>query len=152
MASATGLGAAVGALVTAGRGRTRLRALTIGAAAFELLILAAAAAPSLPIELLVLALVGPGQRVVPRRGQHHCPAHHAADDAWSGDGAAGGRVPGIDPGRWSDRGLGQPVRRRPGRPGTWAQRLPAGRAARPGGAASGVSQDCLLYTSDAAAE
>jgi len=30
MASATGLGAAVGALVTAGRGRTRLRALTIG--------------------------------------------------------------------------------------------------------------------------
>jgi hypothetical protein len=67
MASATGLGAAVGALVTAGRGRIRLRALTIGAAAFELLILAAAAAPSLPIELLVLALVGPGQRVVPRR-------------------------------------------------------------------------------------
>jgi|SRR5450756_1341454 hypothetical protein len=104
MASATGLGAAVGALVTAGRGRTRLRALTIGAAAFELLILAAAAAPSLPIELLVLALVGPGQRVVPRRGQHHCPAHHAAADAWSGDGAVGGRVPGIDPGRWSGTG------------------------------------------------
>jgi len=97
MASATGLGAAVGALVTAGRGRTGLQALTIGAAAFELLILAAAAAPSLPIELLVLALVGPGQRVDPRRGQHHCPAHHAADDAWSGDGAVGGRVPGIDP-------------------------------------------------------
>ena len=37
MASAIGLGAVVGALVTAGRGRTGLRALTIGAAAFELL-------------------------------------------------------------------------------------------------------------------
>jgi hypothetical protein len=97
MASAIGLGAVVGALVTAGRGRTGLRALTIGAAAFELLILAAAAAPSLPIELVVLALVGPGQRVDPRRGQHHCPAHHAADDAWSVDGAVGSRVPGIDP-------------------------------------------------------
>ena len=60
MASAMGLGAVVGALVTAGRGRTGLRALTIGAAAFELLILAAAAAPSLPIELVVLALVGRG--------------------------------------------------------------------------------------------
>jgi len=32
-------------------------------------------------------------------------------------------------------GLGQPVRRRPGRPGTWGQRRPAGRGARPGGAA-----------------
>ena len=114
MASATGLGAVVGALVTAGRGRTGLRALTIGAAAFELPILAAAAAPSLPIELVVLALVGPGQRVDPRRGQHHCPAHHAADDAWSVDGAVGSRVPGIDP-------VGGPI-------AGWVSRYGGGRA------------------------
>src|SRR5664280_1287599 len=119
MASATGLGAAGGALVTAGRGRTRLRALTIGAAAFELLILAAAAAPSLPIELVVLALVGPGQRVDPRRGQHHCPAHHAADDAWSGDGAVGGRVPGIDHSPATTCGCGPPRHCWPRRSATW---------------------------------
>jgi MFS family permease len=58
MTSAMGVGAVVGGLITASRRRTGLRPLTVGAAAFGLLILAAAAAPSLPVELVALTFVG----------------------------------------------------------------------------------------------
>src|SRR5664279_1779834 len=58
MTSAMGVGAVVGGLITATRRRTGLRPLTVGAAAFGLLILAAAAAPSLPVELVALTFVG----------------------------------------------------------------------------------------------
>ena len=58
MTSAMGVGAVVGGLITASRRRTGLRPLTVGAAAFGLVILAAAAAPSLPVELVALTFVG----------------------------------------------------------------------------------------------
>ncbi|MCW2621525.1 MAG: transporter [Frankiales bacterium] len=58
MSTAMGAGAVVGGLVVAGRGRTGLRPLTTGAALFGLLILAASIAPTLPLELAALALVG----------------------------------------------------------------------------------------------
>jgi MFS family permease len=58
MTSAMGVGAVVGGLVTASRRRTGLRPLTVGAATFGLLILAAAAAPNLTLEVAALTLVG----------------------------------------------------------------------------------------------
>ncbi len=58
MTAAMGLGAVVGGLVVAARGRTGLLPLTLAAAAFGVLLLGAAAAPSLAVELVALALVG----------------------------------------------------------------------------------------------
>jgi MFS family permease len=58
MTSAIGLGAIVGGLVVAARGRTGLRPVTTAAAAFALAFALAALAPSLPIELVALVLVG----------------------------------------------------------------------------------------------
>ena len=58
MTSAMGLGAVVGGLLVAGRGRTGLRALTINSALFGLAILAAALAPNLVFEIAMLAMVG----------------------------------------------------------------------------------------------
>jgi len=58
MTAAMGLGAVLGGLVVAARGRTGLLPLTLAAAAFGVLLLGAAAAPSLAIELVALALVG----------------------------------------------------------------------------------------------
>src|SRR5664280_2765775 len=53
-----GVGAVVGGLVTAGRGRIGLRPLTVNAAAFGLLILVAAVAPTLAVEMVALVGVG----------------------------------------------------------------------------------------------
>ena len=58
MTAAMGLGAVLGGLVVAARGRTGLLPLTLAAAAFGVLLLGAAAAPSLAVELVALALVG----------------------------------------------------------------------------------------------
>ncbi len=58
MTAAMGLGAVAGGLVVAARGRTGLLPLTLAAAAFGVLLLGAAAAPSLELELVALALVG----------------------------------------------------------------------------------------------
>ena len=58
MTAAMGLGAVAGGLVVAARGRTGLLPLTLAAAAFGVLLLGAAAAPSLEVELVALALVG----------------------------------------------------------------------------------------------
>src|SRR5664280_1532404 len=58
MTSAMGVGAVVGGLVTAGRGRIGLRPLTVNAAAFGLLILVAAVAPTLAVEMVALVGVG----------------------------------------------------------------------------------------------
>jgi MFS family permease len=60
MTGAMGVGAVVGGLVVAGRARTGLRPLVAGAAGFGLVILAAAAAPTLAVEVVVLAFVGAG--------------------------------------------------------------------------------------------
>jgi MFS family permease len=60
MTAAMGIGAVLGGLVTAGIGRTGLRPLVGSATAFGLLILAAALAPTLPLELVSLAFVGAG--------------------------------------------------------------------------------------------
>jgi MFS family permease len=58
MTAAMGLGAVVGGLLVAARGRTGLPPLTAAASAFGVLLVAAALAPDLPLELFALALVG----------------------------------------------------------------------------------------------
>jgi MFS family permease len=60
MTAAMGVGAALGGLVTAARGRTGLRAAVIAAAAFGVCVAAAAAAPTVALELAALVLVGAG--------------------------------------------------------------------------------------------
>jgi MFS family permease len=58
LTSAMGVGAIVGGLVVAGRGRTGLRPLTVAAAMFGVAILATAAAPSVATALVALTIVG----------------------------------------------------------------------------------------------
>ncbi len=58
LTAAMGVGAVVGGLVVAGRGRTGLRPLVLAAAQFGLVVLLAALAPTLHWELAALALVG----------------------------------------------------------------------------------------------
>jgi MFS family permease len=58
MTSAMGLGAVVGGLFVAAKGRTGLPTLTIAATAFGVLMLAADAPSNLPLEMVALALVG----------------------------------------------------------------------------------------------
>ena len=58
MTAAMGIGAVVAGLAVAGSGRTGLRAIIIAAAGFGLAILLAASAPTLPLELVALTLVG----------------------------------------------------------------------------------------------
>ena len=58
LTSAMGAGAVVGGLFVAGHGRTGLRPLTVAAALFGAAVLATAAAPSIPVALVALAVVG----------------------------------------------------------------------------------------------
>jgi len=58
MTAAMGIGAVAGGLLTAALGRTGLRPLVMAATAFGLLVLSAAFAPTMGLELVVLALVG----------------------------------------------------------------------------------------------
>jgi len=58
MTAAMGIGAVAGGLLTAALGRTGLRPLVLAATAFGTLVLSAAFAPTMALELVVLALVG----------------------------------------------------------------------------------------------
>jgi MFS family permease len=60
MASVMGVGAVAGGLISAARPRPRTRALCLAAIGWGLAILAAAAAPSMPVELAALVFVGYG--------------------------------------------------------------------------------------------
>ena len=60
MTAAMGVGAVVGGLLVAARGKTGLRPLTVAAAGFGAALALATLAPSLPFELAALALVGWG--------------------------------------------------------------------------------------------
>jgi MFS family permease len=60
MTAAMGVGAVAGGLVVAWRGKTGVRPLVIAAGAFGIAFALAALAPSLPLELVALALVGWG--------------------------------------------------------------------------------------------
>ncbi|MBV9449176.1 MAG: MFS transporter [Streptosporangiaceae bacterium] len=60
MASVMGVGAVAGGLVSAGRPRPRTRALCLAAIGWGVAILAAAAAPDMPLELAALLFVGYG--------------------------------------------------------------------------------------------
>ncbi len=60
MASVMGVGAVVGGLISAARPRPRTRALCLAAIGWGLAILAASAAPSLPLELAAMLFVGYG--------------------------------------------------------------------------------------------
>jgi len=58
MTAAMGIGAVVGGLIVAARGRTGLRFLSIAASGFGVCLLFAAVAPTLAVELVALAFVG----------------------------------------------------------------------------------------------
>ena len=58
LTSSMGVGAVIGGLVVAGRGKTGLRPLTIAAGGFGVLMFAASLAPTLWLEVLALALLG----------------------------------------------------------------------------------------------
>jgi MFS family permease len=58
MTAAMGLGAVIGGLLVAMKGRTGLPMLVAAASAFGVVLLLASAAPNLPVELVVLALAG----------------------------------------------------------------------------------------------
>ena len=58
MTAAMGLGAVIGGLLVAMKGRTGLPMLVAAASAFGIVLLLASAAPSLPVELVLLALAG----------------------------------------------------------------------------------------------
>ena len=58
MTAAMGIGAIVGGLYVAARGRTGIRAMTVSSAIFGVVIAAAALAPTLWLELVAMALVG----------------------------------------------------------------------------------------------
>ncbi len=58
MTAAMGVGAVIGGLVVAHRGKMGIRPLTIAAAGFGITVALAALAPSLPVELVALAIVG----------------------------------------------------------------------------------------------
>jgi MFS family permease len=58
MTSAMGVGAIVGGLIVAAVGRTGIKTLSLAAAAFGVLLMVAALAPSLTVELIALAFVG----------------------------------------------------------------------------------------------
>ena len=58
MTAAMGAGAVIGGLYTAARGRTGLRALVYSCALFTVVVLGAAVAPNLAIELVAMAFVG----------------------------------------------------------------------------------------------
>jgi MFS family permease len=58
MTAAMGVGAVFGGLLVAAIGRTGVRTLSLAAVAFGVLLALAALAPSLPVELIALALVG----------------------------------------------------------------------------------------------
>jgi MFS family permease len=60
MTAAMGVGAVIGGLLVAARGKTGLRPLTIAAAGFGVAMALATLAPSLAVELIALALVGFG--------------------------------------------------------------------------------------------
>ncbi|HEX7353407.1 MAG TPA: MFS transporter [Mycobacteriales bacterium] len=58
MTAAMGLGAVAGGLVTAGRGKTGMRPMSLMAGVFSLCIVLAALAPTVPLELVALLFVG----------------------------------------------------------------------------------------------
>jgi len=58
MTAAMGAGAVVGGLLVAAIGRTGLRTLVVASGAFGAVVMLAALAPTLPVELVALALVG----------------------------------------------------------------------------------------------
>lgn len=68
LTAALGIGAMVGGLVIAGRRPRGLRAVVIASGAFGLSMLAAAAAPTLALEVVALALVGAGSIAFMSRG------------------------------------------------------------------------------------
>jgi MFS family permease len=60
MTAAMGIGAVIGGLYTAARGRTGIRPLSIAAAGFGVAIVLASLAPTMPLELAALAIAGAG--------------------------------------------------------------------------------------------
>ena len=62
LTAAMGAGAVIGGLIVAGSGRTGTRAVIMASFGFGVAILLAAAAPTLPLELVAMTIVGARQR------------------------------------------------------------------------------------------
>ena len=133
LTSAFGLGAVVGGIVVASRRSRGLHSVAIAAFAFGITMLAAASAPTLPLELVALAVYGCCERLVHGAREHDPAASRRRPDARPGDGALGRRVHRHDPCRRPNRRLRRPARRaalgtrsrRPRRPHRMrARRLP----------------------------
>ena len=106
MTAAMGVGAVVGGLFVAARGRTGLPTLVLAAAAFGVVLLLAALAPNLPLEL---------DRARARRWREHlvhgdrqldAAAERRAEHARPRDVVVVRRLPGLDADRRPDRRLG----------------------------------------------
>ena len=93
MASVMGAGAVAGGLVAAARSRPRTRALCVAAIGWGIAILAAAAAPTMPLELAALVFVGYGSITFNSMAKTTLQTGGRADDARPRDGACG-RWPG----------------------------------------------------------
>ena len=123
LTAAMGVGAVVGGLVVAGSGRTGTRAVIIASFAFGVAILLAAAAPTLPIELVAMTIVGAASVTLPRGRQQHAPARRPARHARARDEPLGRRLPRHDADRRPDRRLRRRERRRPRGPAARRRRL-----------------------------
>ena len=120
MTASMGIGAVVGGLLVAARGRTGLRPLVMAASGFAVAMGLATLAPTLALELFALALAG-GEHLLHVDGQLDAAAQRRAGDARSGDVAVVRRLPGLDADRRSDRRLDH-GRDRPPRAGSaWAR-------------------------------
>ena len=98
MTAAMGVGAILGGLFVAHRGKTGIRPLTIAAFAFGIAV-AFAARPQPGVELVTLALAGGASISFMATGNSTLQLGAEPVDARPGDGAVVRRVPGLDPDR-----------------------------------------------------
>ena len=99
MTAAMGIGAVIGGLFTAARGRTGLRPMIIASVGFGAAIRGLCLRAIPRPHLRRAAVRGLGERLLHRDRQLHHPAQRRAEHARTGDRALAGRLPGNDAGR-----------------------------------------------------
>ena len=117
LTAAMGAGAVVGGLLTASRHHHGPMALVKATLALGVVILVAAAAPTLTLEMVALVAVGAAVDHVPLPRHHRPAARGRAGDARAGDGPLGGRLHRLHTRRRPHHRLHRPARRSPDRPG-----------------------------------
>ena len=130
MTAAMGVGAVVGGLFVAARGRTGLPPLVLAASGFGVVLAFAALAPNLGVELVALALVGGASISFMSTGNTTLQLDRGAGDARARDVAVVRRLPGLDADRRPDRRLGDGSGRRARRARGRRRHLPARGGAR----------------------